>query len=69
MDESSAWDEFSITGPRLLEVGRDGAVLTYQFTGRRGDDQPYVALMTSAYSRSDGTWKLVLHQQTPVQGP
>jgi hypothetical protein len=68
MEQSPGWDEFSITEPRILEVGDEGAVLTYQFTGRRGDGQAYVALMSSAYSRSNGAWKLVLHQQTPLEG-
>jgi len=67
MQESPGWDEFSITEPHLLELGDDGALLTYRFTGRRGDEQGYEALMSRAYSRSDGAWKLVLHQQTPVQ--
>lgn len=67
MEQGPGWDEFSIYEPRLLEIGDDGAVLTYRFTGRRVDDQDYEALMTSANSRNEGSWKLVLHQQTPIQ--
>jgi hypothetical protein len=68
MDQSPGWDEFSINEPRVLEVGDDGAVLTYRFAGRRGDDETYEALMSSAYSKGNGAWKLVLHQQTPLEG-
>lgn len=67
-EQGPGWDEFSMNEPRLLEIGDDGAVLTYRFTGRRGEEQSYEALMTSAYSRNEGSWKLVLHQQTPVEG-
>jgi hypothetical protein len=41
-------------------------VFTYRFRGRLGTDQAYGALMSSAYMRDDGSWKLVLHQQTPL---
>ncbi|MGA8217884.1 MAG: nuclear transport factor 2 family protein [Solirubrobacterales bacterium] len=68
MEQSPGWDEVKISDPRALEVGDRGAVLTYRFDGRRGDDYAYAALMSSAYTRVDGGWKLVLHQQTPLQG-
>lgn len=68
MEQSPGWDEYAITEPRLLELGEDGGVLTYRFTGRRDDEQVYEALMSSAYSRADGDWKLALHQQTPITG-
>jgi hypothetical protein len=40
-------------------------VLTYRFRGQRGEDA-YGAPMSSAYSKDDAGWKLVLHQQTPL---
>ncbi len=66
MERSPGWDEVEISQTHLRQVGDGGAVLTYSFRGRRGDDQAYGALMSSAYSKDDGTWKLVLHQQTPL---
>jgi hypothetical protein len=66
MDSSPGWDELSIEDPRVIELGDGSAVLTYRFRGRRGSDFAYAALMSSAYRRSDGEWKLVLHQQTPL---
>ena len=68
MEASPGWDRFEISDPQVIELGDGGALLTYRFTGRRGTDEPYEALMSSAYSRSNGTWKLVLHQQTPLEG-
>ena len=67
MDESSGWDEFTISDERVLELADAAALLTYRFSGRRGEDFSYSALMTSVYERVDGeTWQLVLHQQTPL---
>ena len=66
MDRSPGWDEVEISEPHVREIGDAGAVLTYRFRGRRGADHAYGALMSSAYSKDDGSWKLVLHQQTPL---
>ncbi|HEY1238674.1 MAG TPA: nuclear transport factor 2 family protein [Solirubrobacterales bacterium] len=66
MERSPGWDEVEISDPEVREVGDGGAVLTYRFRGQRGEDQAYGALMSSAYSKDDGGWKLVLHQQTPL---
>jgi hypothetical protein len=65
MERSPGWDEVEISDPEVREVGDGGAVLTYRFRGQRGEDA-YGALMSSAYSKDDGDWKLVLHQQTPL---
>jgi hypothetical protein len=51
----------------VLELGDAVAVLNYRFSGRRGEDFSYSALMSSIYERREGeTWQLVLHQQTPL---
>jgi hypothetical protein len=54
MDESPGWDEFTISDDRVIELGDDAAVLTYQFSGRRGESFSYSALMSSVYERGDG---------------
>jgi hypothetical protein len=48
MEQSPGWDEVEISEPHVREIGGDGAVLTYRFRGRRGTDQAYGALMSSA---------------------
>jgi hypothetical protein len=65
MDASPGWDEVDLAGASTRPLGEDGAVLTYTFTGRRGEYE-YRAVLSSAYARRDGDWKLVLHQQTPL---
>ncbi len=66
MDASPGWDSFSIVDERLLPLGGDAALLTYRFRGRRGESE-YEAILSSTYARDDGAWKLVFHQQTPLQ--
>jgi hypothetical protein len=66
IEASPGWDELTIDDARLLETGEGGAALTYRFSGRRGTDFSYEALMTSVYARRGDEWKLVLHQQTPL---
>ena len=67
MDESPGWDEVSLEDARLLTLGEQAAIITYTFTGRRGENR-YAAVMTSAYGQRGDEWKLVLHQQTPLDG-
>lgn len=64
MDASDGWDAFGMDEPRALALGDHGAVLTYTFTGRRGDLK-YRAVLASTYRRED-EWRLVFHQQTPL---
>ena len=59
------WDEFDLSGERVVPLGDDSAVVAYQARARRGDTT-YEALLTSTYVREDGAWRLALHQQTPL---
>ena len=44
----------------------DVGIVTYRSTSQRGDQPPYVALITSLYTRRGDVWRLTLHQQTAV---
>jgi hypothetical protein len=66
IEASPGWDELTIDEARLVGVGDGGAAISYRFSGRRGADFSYRALMSSVYVRRDEQWKLVLHQQTPL---
>jgi hypothetical protein len=59
------WDEHDLGPELVLPLGTDGIALTYRATARRGDTV-YTALFNSTYVRVDATWRLALHQQTPV---
>ena len=65
LEQAPPWDEFSLADVRLRELGVDAAAIVYRFRGRRGT-QRYTADMISTYAWSDGRWRLVLHQHTPV---
>lgn len=61
------WRTYDIADERLISLGEDHAILVY--TGRAYRDEgeaALVALMSSVYSRSGGTWRLALYQQTPI---
>ncbi|HEV8338259.1 MAG TPA: nuclear transport factor 2 family protein [bacterium] len=66
MDAAEPWRSFQIEEPRVISLSEAAAVLVYRVTAQRKGRDPYKALMSSAYALHDGSWKLVLHQQTPV---
>ena len=59
------WKSFQIEEPQVISLSENAGVLVYRVTAQREGSAPYVALISSTYVLSDGTWKLVLHQQTP----
>ncbi len=66
MDASPGWDEVHFEDRRLRALGERAALLRYRFAGRRGETR-YEAEMTSAYVEEGDGWRLVHHQQTPVE--
>jgi Domain of unknown function (DUF4440) len=60
------WKSFHIEGMQVISLSENAAVLVYKVTAQREGRDPSVALISSTYARSGGTWKMVLHQQTPV---
>ena len=60
-----AWDRYSISDARLVNLGSDAAALVYLARAQRdSEDQPFVAAMSSVYRRRPGGWRLALYQQT-----
>ncbi len=58
------WTTFELDDPQVVALGDDGAVVVYGVDAVR-DGAPYSALVSSAYVRRDGAWRLASHQQTP----
>ena len=59
------WKEFRIEEARVLSLGEDAGVVAYGVVARRGGAPAYSALISSAYTRTPGGWRLAFHQQTP----
>lgn len=60
------WRDVQTEVEGLLQPTDDVAVLTYRVSAVRGDADRYRALISSAYVRRDGDWKMMFHQQTPL---
>lgn len=60
------WSSFDLSDVHVLMPVADVGIITYRSTSQRGDQPPYVALITSLYTRRGDVWRLTLHQQTPV---
>lgn len=58
------WSSFAIEDPQVQWLGPDGAIVVYGVVAQR-DGTAYSALVSSAYVRRGGAWRLALHQQTP----
>lgn len=67
LDGAPGWDSYEITDARLVELGDDAAALVYHASSTRSDlEEPFTALMSSAYRRVDGRLRLALYQQTAL---
>lgn len=67
LNDAPPWRTYDISEERLVTLGEDHAALVYTGRGYRGEGAPeFVALMSSVYTRRDGSWRLAVYQQTPV---
>jgi hypothetical protein len=60
------WSRYELSDPHVLVLGRDAAVVTYTVTAQREPAAPYAALVSTSYVRRPQGWRLVVHQQTPI---
>lgn len=66
--QTAPWARFELGEVREIVDGGTG-VIAYHAEAQRGSADPYRARMSSVYTRRDGAWRLVLHQQTPDPDP
>lgn len=59
------WNSFRIENAQVVSLSTNAATLVYTVTAQRTGCEPYVALVSSTYVRSE-SWQLVVHQQTPA---
>lgn len=68
VEEGGRWSDVRIDTRGLVRPTEDLAILTYEARAARNGSEVYNALVSSAYARRNGTWKMVFHQQTPLTG-
>ena len=61
---SQPWTSYEIQKPALIDIVDEVKTIIYRVSARREGSPLYEALIASTYVRSDGTWKMVLHQQS-----
>ena len=61
------WSSVKMADRQLARPNGQTIVLGYRAMGRREGAQPYEAYCTSSYCRAESAWKLIQHQQTPIQ--
>ncbi|MGD9734644.1 MAG: DUF4440 domain-containing protein [Solirubrobacterales bacterium] len=66
IDNAGGWDGFTIDQVREESLAADSAIVTYRFQAHRGSFE-YTAWLSSVYTREADEWKLLLHQQTPLE--
>jgi len=65
IDAAGGWDGFEIDRVREDLLSEDSAVVTYRIQAHRGAFE-YSAWLSSVYTRDADGWRLLLHQQTPL---
>jgi hypothetical protein len=66
--EGRRWAEVHFDEIRSLRLADDAYLLTYTVVARWEHERSKIlALASSVYSKRDGVWKLVFHQQTPIE--
>ena len=63
---TNRWRDLGISGTHLAALDSDVALLSYRADVTRFDGMPYRALVSSAYVRRYGMWKLAFHQHSPL---
>lgn len=70
------WETYDLSDVNVLVLGKHSAAICYRVEATRPppldmeEDVVFRALITSVWrnEREDGSWLLVVHQQTPVEG-
>lgn len=61
------FSHWRMDGPKVVSLTDDTALVTYRgYWRREGETGAEAALVSSVYVRRDDTWKLALHQRTPL---
>jgi len=65
IDGAPAWTDVTMHDVEVLELCPTATAVVYAADATREDGHRYRARVTSVYVDREGTWQMVLHQQTP----
>ncbi|MGE0159912.1 MAG: DUF4440 domain-containing protein [Gemmatimonadales bacterium] len=65
-ENGQRWRDLEMHVQGMVEPVDGVAILTYRAAATRGDEPRYHALVSSGYVKRDEGWKLMFHQQTPL---
>ena len=60
------WQSFHLEDLDVMVLSPAVGIVTYRVSAQREGSAPCAALISSTYAMSDGEFKLMLHQQTPI---
>ena len=69
---SSANSQFKsskIEDTKAIALTPDCGIVTYKATYQKKDKSSYEVFVTTVYTKTDGKWKGVFYQQTPIIAP
>jgi hypothetical protein len=67
MRGGSNWKNIDLDEKGFVQLSDDSVLLTYEVHAqRKTGDEPYAAIVTTAYVKRGGEWKMAFHQQTPL---
>lgn len=61
------WKSVGIVRKGFLMPSDSVAILSYEAGAGRADGKSYQALVSTGYARDGRDWKMVFHQQTPLE--
>jgi hypothetical protein len=64
--ENGRWKVVSLRPKGIANLSETSVVITYEYSAKRKDNEPYHALVSSGYVKRLDGWKLAFHQQTPL---
>jgi hypothetical protein len=56
---------FEIRNAQVIRLGGESGIVVYHVVAQRPRQEPYSAVVSSAFIREGGRWKLAFHQQSP----
>ena len=67
-DDMKPWDRYELDNVKTIPLGDKAASICYEVEASRGKEV-YEAMVCSIWRREGETWKMCMHQQTPMTMP